>query len=76
MGLLLGPFQSKLSGGSIFSDSDRFELQLDRLATEGFFIYDHQLGRVVRSYTEELFSSLLITTIGTLNGMRVSFLTE
>ena len=57
-GIVMNDFSMSISEGTILSPNGRFELQLDRMSTEGFFIFDNSLGRVVRSYTNDLFVQL------------------
>ena len=58
-GRVMTNYHRRVSGGSYKSKNGRFELQLDKMSTEGFFIYDYELGRVVRSFTRELYVDLL-----------------
>ena len=58
-GRVIDGYRTRVSGGSFKSPNGRYELQLDKMSTEGFFIYDYELGRVVRSFTRELYVALI-----------------
>ena len=79
-GIVLSFYQTSLQGGTIYSPNGRFELQLDKMATEGILLYDNELGRAVRSYAERrlvqlaLFSYALVgTTVSTMKLSLKSF---
>ena len=57
-GRVMTYFKKYVSGGNYKSKNERFELQFDKMSTEGFFIYDYDLGRIVRSYTKKLYIGL------------------
>ena len=66
-------FRPSISSGSILSPNGRYELQLDKMSTEGFFIYDHELDQIKHSFTEDLFVSLELRDQNSVFGIRVRF---